>query len=53
MNNREKAILKLVKIGLDYSVDYIYILQDIESLLYMDKKQIDIDKIKVENYLDY
>ena len=41
-------IKKLVEIGLRYSVDYIYILEDIEKLL----NGQDV-KIKIENYLDY
>lgn len=50
MNNKEKMIKKLVNIGLHYNVDYIYVLEDIENVL--EGKITDIDKIKLENYLD-
>lgn len=53
LNKREKAIRKLVNIGLNYSVDYIYILQDIESLMELDLDKINIEKINKEDYLDY
>ena len=43
-----EKIKKLVEIGLNYNVDYIYILEDIKKLL----SGIDI-KINLENYLDY
>ena len=52
MNKKEMAILKLVNIGLNYDVDPIYILQDIEGIINMDKKNIKVEEIKLENYLD-
>ena len=52
MNSKEEAILKLVNIGLNYDVDPIYILQDIEGIVYMDKKKIKVDDIKPEQYFD-
>lgn len=45
--NIEK-IRELVDIGLRYSVDYIYVLQDIKKLL--DGKDVNIN---INNYLDY
>lgn len=48
---QEKSIKKLVDIGLQYSVDYRYILQDIKSIL--DGGQLKSENILVENYLDY
>ena len=53
LNRREKAIKKLVDIGLNYNVDYIYILQDIESILSLKKEDIDLKGISAENYIDY
>lgn len=52
MNKKEEAILKLVDIGLNYDVDPIYILQDIEGIVHMDKKNIRVEDIKVDDYLD-
>ena len=48
---QEESIKKLVNIGLTYSVDYIYLLQDIKSIL--DGKQINPDKINKDDYLDF
>lgn len=49
MNKKQiEDIKKLVNIGLNYNVDYIYILEDIEKVL--NNKDIKID---VKNYLDY
>lgn len=43
-----KAIKKLVDIGLNYDVDRIYILEEIERIL--NGKEVKIKDIKVEDY---
>ena len=48
---QEKSIKKLTDIGLQYNVDYIYILQDIKRIL--EGGQLKEENIFVENYLDY
>lgn len=49
MNDQTKLELinELIEIGLQYNVDYIYILQDIQKLIKGQKITI-----QVENYLD-
>jgi hypothetical protein len=49
MTDKEKLdkIKQLVEIGLGYNVDYIYVLEDIDTIL--NGKDI---KINIENYLD-
>ena len=45
----EKTLRKLVEIGLEYSVDQTYILEEIESVL--NGKKIDPEDIHPEDYM--
>lgn len=47
---QEKVIKKLVDIGLNYAVDRIYVLEDIERVL--NGKNYKLSDIKPENYYD-